>query len=102
MWLRSIADYLSNYIITMMRYLSRWPFDTKFVDSARVPYEGFELNVFKSICEQFDKDCPMLPNCTALSVLQIIRLFRKRSFFKKSTSKLFFLFLIFTARHSKV
>lgn len=63
----------------MMRYLSRWPFDTKFAESALVPYEGFEFNVFKSVCEQFDKDCPMLPNSVATAIINIIRLFRQRS-----------------------
>ncbi|EFO27879.2 hypothetical protein LOAG_00601 [Loa loa] len=81
-------DYLTNYVITMMRYLSRWPFDTKFVESAHVPYEGFELNVFKSVCEQFDKDCPMLPNVVASSVLHIIQLFRQRSFKQRNSAEL--------------
>uniref|UniRef100_A0A915PT49 DEP domain-containing protein n=1 Tax=Setaria digitata TaxID=48799 RepID=A0A915PT49_9BILA len=81
-------DYLTNYVITMMRYLSRWPFDTKFTESTHVPYEGFELNVFKSVCEQFDKDCPMLPNFLALSVLRIIQLFRQRSLRKQQSAEL--------------
>ncbi|VBB30258.1 unnamed protein product [Acanthocheilonema viteae] len=81
-------DYLTNYVITMMRYLSRWPFDTKFAESTHVPYEGFELNVFKSVCEQFDKDCPMLPNSVASSVLHIIQLFRQRSFQQRNSTEL--------------
>uniref|UniRef100_A0A1I8ELI8 DEP domain-containing protein n=1 Tax=Wuchereria bancrofti TaxID=6293 RepID=A0A1I8ELI8_WUCBA len=81
-------DYLTNYVITMMRYLSRWPFDTKFAESTHVPYEGFELNVFKSVCEQFDNDCPMLPNLVALSVLHIIQLFRQRSFQQRNSAEL--------------
>ncbi|VDM98174.1 unnamed protein product [Thelazia callipaeda] len=71
-------DYLTNYVITMMRYLSRWPFDIPFTESTHVPYKGFELNVFKSICEQFDHNCQMLPDSVALTVLHIIRLFRQR------------------------
>uniref|UniRef100_A0A2K6VMF6 Rho-GAP domain-containing protein n=1 Tax=Onchocerca volvulus TaxID=6282 RepID=A0A2K6VMF6_ONCVO len=78
-------DCLTNYIITMMRYLSRWPFDAKFAESTHVPYDGFELNVFKSICAQFDKDCPMLPNPVALSILHIIQLFRQRTELHKET-----------------
>ncbi|MCP9263626.1 DEP domain-containing protein 1A [Dirofilaria immitis] len=78
-------DYLTNYVITMMRYLSRWPFDTKFAESTHVPYDGFELNVFKSVCEQFDKDCPMLSNSVALSILHIILLFRQRTELCKET-----------------
>lgn len=85
-----LTDYLTNYVITMMRYLSRWPFDTKFAESAHVPYEGFELNVFKSVCEQFDKDCPMLPNSIALSVLHIIQLFRQRSLQQRNSGDFFF------------
>ncbi|VDN30579.1 unnamed protein product [Gongylonema pulchrum] len=81
-------DYLTNHLITMMRYLSRWPFEAQFSEPARVPYEGFELNVFKSVCEQFDKDCPMIPSCIALSVLHIVRLFRRRIFFRKSPPKM--------------
>ncbi|VDO46101.1 unnamed protein product, partial [Onchocerca flexuosa] len=81
-------DYLTNYVITMMRYLSRWPFDTKFAESSHVPYEGFELNVFKSVCGQFDKDCPMLPNPVALSILHIIQLFRQRSFQQRNSAEL--------------
>uniref|UniRef100_A0A0R3RS43 DEP domain-containing protein n=1 Tax=Elaeophora elaphi TaxID=1147741 RepID=A0A0R3RS43_9BILA len=81
-------DYLTNYVITMMRYLSRWPFDTKFAESTHVPYDGFELNVFKSVCEQFDKDCPMLPNSVALLVLHIIHLFRQRSFQHRNSTEL--------------
>lgn len=81
-------DYLTNYVITMMRYLSRWPFDTKFAESTHVPYEGFELNVFKSVCEQFDNDCPMLPNLVALSILHIIQLFRQKSFQQRNSAEL--------------
>lgn len=69
----------------MMRYLSRWPFDTKFAESTHVPYEGFELNVFKSVCEQFDKDCPILPNPVALSVLHIMQLFRRKNFEQRNS-----------------
>ncbi|VDK83302.1 unnamed protein product [Litomosoides sigmodontis] len=81
-------DYLTNYVITMMRYLSRWPFDTKFAESTHVPYEGFELNVFKSVCEQFDKDCPILPNPVALSVLRIMQLFRRKNFQQRNLAEL--------------
>ncbi|CAG9530020.1 unnamed protein product [Cercopithifilaria johnstoni] len=81
-------DYLTNYVITMMRYLSRWPFDTKFAESTHVPYEGFELNVFKSVCEQFDKDCPMLPNPVASSILHIIQLFRQRNVQQRNSTEL--------------
>lgn len=78
------SDCLSSRLVTMMRYLSRWPFDDKFANFTRVPYEGFELNVFKSICEKFDQDFPILPDQVALSVLNIMRLFCQRNAQKQS------------------
>lgn len=62
----------------MMRYLTRWPFDQKFVEKVNV-YPGMERNVFENVCEHFVKGKPILPNVVASAILKVVYLIKDRN-----------------------
>uniref|UniRef100_A0A0N5ANJ5 DEP domain-containing protein n=1 Tax=Syphacia muris TaxID=451379 RepID=A0A0N5ANJ5_9BILA len=70
-------DDLSTYLIAMMRYLTRWPFDQKFVEKVAV-YPGIERNVFENVCEHFAKTRPILSHSIARSILAVVNHFKSR------------------------
>ncbi|VDD86992.1 unnamed protein product [Enterobius vermicularis] len=75
---RNENDDLSTYLIAMMRYLTRWPFDQKFVEKVNV-YPGMERNVFENVCEHFVKGKPILPNVVASAILKVVNLIKDRN-----------------------
>uniref|UniRef100_A0A0K0DYS0 DEP domain-containing protein n=2 Tax=Strongyloides stercoralis TaxID=6248 RepID=A0A0K0DYS0_STRER len=77
---------MSSYLLKMMRFLARYPFDTKQLVNSDCQYAGIELETFQNILTELAKMQTVLPNKFNNLLKEIFKSYTNEKYFDKNSN----------------
>ncbi|CEF68387.1 DEP domain and Winged helix-turn-helix DNA-binding domain-containing protein [Strongyloides ratti] len=77
---------MSSHLLKMMRFLARYPFDTKKFVSSDYQYVGIELDIYHNIVAELRKMKTVLSNKFSLLLIEIFKIYTNEMYFDSNSN----------------